>query len=112
MRELHEELSVASQVGHFLGAIEHSWPSPGRTANATNDNFELNLVFEVEADSLKANTPPVIGGQAEAGLEFLWAHHQDLANHNLQPAPLVGWLSTPNPQSTPGWASTLPDEPR
>ena len=92
-REIKEEIGVDVTVGQFRGAIENAW----------DDQCEISLVFDVEHDLNKDETPTPASPDEEH-LAFLWVHQDDLSKHNLLPTPLVDWLQHDN---TERWASTM-----
>jgi 8-oxo-dGTP pyrophosphatase MutT (NUDIX family) len=90
-REIKEEIGVDTRIGSFLGAIENGW----------DGQFEISLVFEVEAHGLTAATAPQPASQDEAHLEFVWAKANELDRANILPSVLTDWLGHG------GWGSTL-----
>jgi ADP-ribose pyrophosphatase YjhB (NUDIX family) len=95
-RELREELGVESEVGGYLGTVEHRWERAG------TPQYELNHCFAVTAPALPApEAPPA----REEYLVFEWAPVDVLDEAALQPAPLRSLLKAP--AEPPWWASTL-----
>ena len=92
-REIKEEVDAIVTVRDFRGAIENAW----------EDHCEISLVFDVEHDLSKENTPTPASPEEEH-LAFLWVHQDDLEQHNLLPTPLIDWLQESN---TNRWASTI-----
>jgi 8-oxo-dGTP pyrophosphatase MutT (NUDIX family) len=92
-REIKEEIGADVSVGEFRGAIENAW----------DNNCEISLVFEVDHNVTKDDTP-MPASPEEEHLEFLWVHQDDLEKHNLLPAPLIYWLREGNGES---WGSTI-----
>ena len=92
-REIKEEIGEDVKVGGFRGAIENAW----------DDNFEISLVFDVEHNLTKDETPTP-ASPAEEHLAFLWVKTSKLTDHNLLPIPLIQWL-----QDTEHgyWSSTI-----
>ncbi len=97
IREIHEEIGKQAIVKVFFGAVEHSW--------VENDlrNYEINLVFGIEIPEIDFQTPPE---SLESHIEFLWADISSIKNHNLQPFPLVEFLSN-NIEYKGYWGSSL-----
>lgn len=76
VREVKEELGVASKTGLFLGALENSFVQNGKP------HAEINLIYEFELDegcdaaSLRSQ---------EDWIEFTWHDLKDLEAANLLP---------------------------
>lgn len=107
-RELREELNVESEIGRFVGAVEHAWQ------DGQAQHCEINLVFEAHVSGLRATSQPVVGTDAEPGLEFRWVRVAELLANNLQPSPLIAWLQSMangsqevRPEEMPLWGSTI-----
>ncbi len=79
-REIQEELGLQSNVGSFLGAVEHVWPEDKK------NHHEINLLFGVVLENIDSAQPPV---SKEAHLEFCWVAISELQNVNMQPSPLI-----------------------
>lgn len=93
VREIKEEIGAKVSVGKFRGAIENAW----------EDNCEISLVFDVEHDLSKENTPTPASPEEEH-LAFLWVHQDALQQSNLYPVPLIEWLQG---KGQSNWASTI-----
>jgi 8-oxo-dGTP pyrophosphatase MutT (NUDIX family) len=85
IREFMEETGQAVTVNKFIGAVEYYW------MEADQANHEVDLIFELSAVGLRANTP--VQSQ-EDHLEFIWSEPEDLKRHNLLPYPMVECLLT------------------
>ncbi len=95
VRELEEELGVASSAGAFLGAVEHSFVQKGEL------HCEVNLIFELKIPSVTPeNTPDAL----ESHIEFFWVPLGDLPAAHLEPAVLCTLL--------PRWVSDSPPSTR
>jgi 8-oxo-dGTP pyrophosphatase MutT (NUDIX family) len=92
-REIKEEIGADVSIGDFCGAIENAW----------DDDCEISLVFDVEHNLTKDDTPKPASPEEEH-LAFLWVHKDDLAKHNLLPTPLIQWLQDDNHEL---WGSTM-----
>ena len=92
-REIKEEIGATVTVTNFRGAIENAW----------DDHCEISLVFDVE-HNLSKDVTPVPASPEEEHLAFLWVHKDDLAKHNVLPAPLIQWLQDNNHEL---WGSTM-----
>lgn len=92
-REIKEEIGAEVSIGDFCGAIENAW----------DDHCEISLVFDVEHNLTKDDTPKPASPEEEH-LAFLWVHKDDLAKHNLLPTPLIQWLQDDNHEL---WGSTM-----
>ncbi len=99
VREIEEELGLASTIKKFLGCAEfcfhpnHHWIA------------EINLVFEVAIPKVPARKNP---DSAEDHLFFFWHPLKTLDDSNLEPkalrAILPQWLETPGFSSSgDGW---------
>ena len=98
-RELIEELGFETEVGEYLGAVEHAWEDD------SGQSHEINHLFEVTSSKLSMNETPE---SLEDHLEFLWLPTHDFDEHNLQPTPLRELLMKRESGSrAPGWASTI-----
>ena len=73
VREIREELGVASLVGRFLGVVENSFLQHGKP------HAEINLVYELKFDSLPA------ADAKEDWIEFVWWPLSALDDANLLP---------------------------
>jgi len=86
-REIKEELGGKATVGHFLGAVEHSFDQKGRW------HCEINLVFEFTIKGLRCSDVPV---SQEDYIEFRWVPMRDLREVKLEPSLLCNviplWL--------------------
>lgn len=98
-RELVEELGVESEIGMYLGTVEHVWEDGG------GHSHEVNHLFEVTSPELQNDHPPQ---SLEDHNEFLWLAPSKFDEHNLQPKPLRQLLADWEPGSqTAGFASTI-----
>ena len=88
-RELSEELGVDSDMGEFVGVLEHKFTDRYGTAYD-----EVNLIFEVsiEVDSVTS---------VEGRLEFIWSSPSELMSRNLLPNSLPGLLKEWSEKRTP-----------
>ena len=79
-RELAEELGLDSEIGDFVGVLEHKFTDRHGTAYE-----EVNLIFEasIERDSLAS---------VEGHLEFTWSSPGEMVPRNLLPSSLPGLL--------------------
>jgi 8-oxo-dGTP pyrophosphatase MutT (NUDIX family) len=99
LRELREELEGEVEVGGFLGALEHFYPT------GLGSVHELNLIFECDLRGCDLKAPP---GSKEPHLEFLWEPVSVLERRNLHPGPLVEAISGMSSGSAfPRYMSTL-----
>lgn len=99
IREIMEELGIDSQVGSFLGLIEHSWEHQGKL------HFEINQVFEVTSLDLNPHANPV---SAESHLEFFWCSESEFDESNLEPYPIRNLIKNYlNGERIVGWESTI-----
>jgi 8-oxo-dGTP pyrophosphatase MutT (NUDIX family) len=73
VREVHEELGVASETGAFLGALENSFLQNGKP------HAEINLIYE-----LKLDCGETLRSQ-EDWIEFEWCDLGKLDSANLLP---------------------------
>ena len=92
-REIKEEIGADVKVGKFLGAIENAW----------DDHCEISLVFDVEHNLSKDETPQPASPDEEH-LAFLWVNSNELAEHNLLPFTLIEWLQNDKHEL---WGSTI-----
>ena len=92
-REIKAEIGADVKVGKFRGAIENAW----------DDHCEISLVFEVEHNLSKDETP-LPASPDEEHLAFLWVHQDNLTKHNLLPSPIIDWLTN---NSLCNWATTI-----
>ena len=87
VREVAEELGLASEAGRFLGAAEHTFRQRGER------HCEINLVFELTIPGLAAARPPP---SEEAYLDFRWVRIDALRRSTLEPfvlrRQLAAWL--------------------
>ena len=98
-RELKEEFKVELvEVGRFIGAVEHKWNEAG------TQNFEINLVFQIQLLGIVPPEPPI---SRENHLEFLWVRPNELMKHNLEPYPLIDYILKHSDDDRAFWASTL-----
>ena len=98
-REIREELGVVSQVGAYLGAVEHVWH------DLAGSHYEINHCFAVSSPQL-TRTAQVTS--CEPALEFLWVHQSELDHYNLSPVPLRVLLTAWHPGAVGvWWASTV-----
>lgn len=99
VREIEEELSIASTVVNFIGLVEHKWEKKGIL------NCEINQIFEVKSEELKTSDNPK---SSEAHLEFFWCDADDLETKNLQPYPFRSLIKNYlNGNKGVWWESTL-----
>lgn len=68
VREVQEELGVASEAGAFLGAVENSFLQHGKP------HAEVNLVYELKIPSLAGQAPRA----QEDWISFEWRDLADL----------------------------------
>jgi 8-oxo-dGTP pyrophosphatase MutT (NUDIX family) len=99
MREVQEEIGCSSEVGQFLGCVEHRWDDNG------HEHYEINHVYRLTVTGLEPGRNPA---SQEAHLELFWSPIEELAKHNLMPGPLIELIAR-NQQSWPAawWATTL-----
>lgn len=76
VREVKEELGIASETGEFLGALENSFIQNGRPHAEINLIYELKLDAGVDTGSLRSQ---------EDWIEFTWHDLNDLGSANLLP---------------------------
>ncbi len=88
-RELSEELGVDSDIGEFVGVLEHKFTDRYGTAYE-----EVNLIFEV---SIKVDSVISVEGR----LEFIWSSPSELMSRNLLPNSLPGLLKEWSEKRTP-----------
>ena len=90
VREIKEEMGRDAEAGRFLGCCEHAFVQKGKP------HAEINLVFELRIPSLKPGAPVVA---VEDWIGFRWQPLDQLAEANLEPAPLrtliAEWLKQP-----------------
>ena len=98
LREIEEEMGKTGEVGHFVGAVEHTW-----VANQ-EEHYEINLVFEISIPGLEASIPLA---SLEPQIEFIWAKLNELKTHNLQPYPLLGCIQNLKHGWKGFWGSSL-----
>ena len=97
-RELLEELGLDSQIGNYLGAVEHLWQ------DAESEHYEINHCFEALLPDIMENAQP---DSCEADLEFLWVYPKDFIGHNLQPAPLRQLIADMPSGGGTWWATNI-----
>ena len=98
-RELKEELGVQSEVGLYLGVVEHTW------LDDAGVHHEINHCFSVDSPGLHTDSAPE---SREPHLEFFWVKRSELKESNLEPAPLRMLLADlSNKASKPWWESSL-----
>ena len=78
-REIREELGLDSQVGEFLGAVEHRFLQNGVL------HCEINLVFNLAVPDLSADSEPF---SCENYINFLWGRMDSLSESMLEPSVL------------------------
>jgi 8-oxo-dGTP pyrophosphatase MutT (NUDIX family) len=100
-REIREEIGKTATVGRFIGAVEHVWPENSQK------NHEINLVFEVTVAGLDSSVPPE---SLEPHLEFIWSELADLKSHNLQPYPLIEYLTGLESGYDGYWGTSIKEE--
>ena len=84
VREVHEELGVASETGAFLGALENSFLQNGKP------HAEINLIYELMLDCCE--TPR----SQEDWIEFEWCDLGKLDSANLLPEAFRSLVAWPN----------------
>ncbi len=72
VREVREELGVASETGAFLGAVENTFLQHGKP------HAEINLVYEMKMDAVDVRS-------REDWIEFEWCGLDQLDAANLLP---------------------------
>ena len=72
VREVREELGVASETGAFLGAVENAFQQHGKP------HAEINLVYELKIDAAAV-------ASQEDWIEFVWCDLSQLDAANLLP---------------------------
>ena len=72
VREVKEELGVASETGAFLGAVENAFQQHGKP------HAEINLIYELKIDSADVKSQ-------EDWIEFEWCDLSQLDEANLLP---------------------------
>jgi 8-oxo-dGTP pyrophosphatase MutT (NUDIX family) len=98
-RELREELGIATEVGDYLGAVEHAWE------DEDGQHHEINHLFEVTSPKLNVDQIPI---SLEDHIEFLWLSPVEFDEHNLQPSPMRQLLMNWGPGTQATWlASTI-----
>jgi 8-oxo-dGTP pyrophosphatase MutT (NUDIX family) len=98
-RELREELGVESEVGTYLGTVEHAWTDSGGL------NHEVNHLFEVTSQELSMDRDLE---SLEDHIQFFWLTPSEFDKHNLQPKPLRKLLmSWGDGARGIWWASTM-----
>ena len=75
VREVKEELGVASSTGAFLGVVENAFLQHGKP------HAEINLVYELELEN--GELPPL--NSQEDWIEFEWCDLNRLDEANLLP---------------------------
>ena len=102
VREIQEELGLASQAGRFLGCCEHCFVQNGE------EKSEINLVFELTVDGISPDKPL---SATEDWLGFKWHPLDQLATARFEPARLgaclADWLVHPG-QHLEGKITSLP----
>ena len=83
VREVREELGVASEAGAFLGAAENSFMQHGKP------HAEINLIYELKIDSADVKSQ-------EDWIEFEWCDLDRLDAANLLPASFRAISSWPD----------------
>jgi len=90
VREIREEMGLASEAGRFLGCCEHAFVQKGEP------HAEINLVFELRIPGLDPAKPVKA---AEQWIGFRWHPLDKLDEARLEPAPLrtqiAEWLARP-----------------
>ena len=79
-RELVEEMGKDSCAGTFLGAVEHTFVQKGEP------HCEVNLVFSLEIPGIAPSAAPA---SCESQLSFQWVPLGEMAEAQVEPAPLV-----------------------
>ncbi len=88
-RELKEELGLDSEIGRFVGVLEHKF-----TDKKGKEYEEINLIFEV---AIKEENPSA----KEGHLEFIWAPACEFKKRNLLPSSLPELLEEWNKTKSP-----------
>lgn len=83
VREVREELGVASEAGAFLGAAENSFMQHGKP------HAEINLIYELKIDSADVKSQ-------EDWIEFEWCDLDKLDAANLLPTSFRAIASWPD----------------
>lgn len=83
VREVREELGVASEAGTFLGAAENSFMQHGKP------HAEINLIYELKIDSADVKSQ-------EDWIEFEWCDLDKLDAANLLPTSFRAIASWPD----------------
>lgn len=83
VREVREELGVASEAGAFLGAAENSFMQHGKP------HAEINLIYELKIDSADVKSQ-------EDWIEFEWCDLDRLDAANLLPTSFRAISSWPD----------------
>ena len=106
VREIKEEMGRDAEAGRFLGCCEHAFVQKGKP------HAEINFVFELRIPNLTPNAPVVA---AEDWIGFRWQPLDQLAEANLEPAPLrtliAEWLKQPGGHFVSGDAWLAPNPP-
>ena len=76
VREVREELGVASETGAFLGAVENTFLQHGKPHAEINLVYDLKIADDAAARAVQAQ---------EDWIEFLWCPLAELASANLLP---------------------------
>ena len=84
VREIEEEMGLASRAGRFLGCCEHAFVQNGE------QKAEVNLVFELAVDGISPDKPL---SAAEDWIGFKWHPLGQLAAARFEPARLGALLS-------------------
>lgn len=84
VREIQEEMGLASRAGRFLGCCEHAFVQNGE------QKAEINLVFELAIDGISPDKPL---SAAEDWIGFKWHPLDQLATARFEPARLGALLS-------------------
>ena len=99
-REIQEEMGLESQVGRFLGVVEHAY------SRGEERCCEINLIFEMAIPGADAGADPE---SCEDYIEFCWQSLDALGESKLEPSvlrdALPAWLK--NGSGSACWASTM-----
>lgn len=95
IREIDEELGLASRVAGFVGVAEHGYIEDAVA------HHELNFVFEVEIDDPDPRSH-------EDHLEFRWVPRADLPECDLRPGAVKAALISGPQGGTPFWRPWVP----
>jgi len=100
-REILEETGMQSQVGAYLGSVEHTF------LHGSSRCCEINVVFRLDIPGLSVSAPPPA---LEPHIHMFWAAIDELPAHSLEPSVLCRLIPRwqAGPDSAERWASTYP----